>query len=177
MALLSTCVFLICMFAIYVNGTDYFITGFLVLLLGLIGYVLCKWAYKGRVLDNAEAYPLNPKTKLGLGDLIDIGVYIFFSGAMALGGAIFLFFYESSYGEEYYLEEYGTGFFSDFYGMIDACKWLGIVLLVLGAVIWFIGKKTEGDKVQQLQTIRKEELDNTIREIHGEVPGEMTKAS
>ena len=61
--------------------------------------------------------------------------------------------------------------------MIDACKWLGIVLLVLGAVIWFIGKKTEGDKVQQLQTIRKEELDNTIREIHGEVPGEMTKAS
>ena len=177
LALLSTCVFLICMFAIYVNGTDYFITGFLVLLLGLIGYVLCKWAYKGRVLDNAEAYPLNPKTKLGLGDLIDIGVYIFFSGAMALGGAIFLVFYESSYGEEYYLEEYGTGFFSDFYGMIDACKWLGIVLLVLGAVIWFIGKKTEGDKAQQLQTIRKEELDNTIREIHGEVPGEMTKAS
>ena len=136
LVVLSTCVFVICMFAIYVNGTDYFITGFLVLLLGLVGYVVCKWVYKGRVLDDPEAYPLNPKTKLGLGDLIDIGVYIFLSGAMALGGAILLYFYERSYGEEYYLEEYGTGFFSDFYGMIQACLWLGIILLVIGAVIW-----------------------------------------
>ena len=172
LVVLSACVFLICMFAIYVNGTDYFITGFLVLLLGLVGYVLCKWFYKGRVLDNPEAYPLNPKTKLGLGDLIDIGMYIILSGAMALGGAVFLYFYEGSYGEEYYLEEYGTGFFSDFYGMIDACKWLGIVLLVIGVAVWLIGKKTEGAQVQALRAARKAELDHMIREIHGQVPGE-----
>ena len=42
LVVLSLCVFIICMFAIYANGTDYFITGFLVLLLGLIGYVVCK---------------------------------------------------------------------------------------------------------------------------------------
>ena len=66
-ALLSICVFVICMFAIYVNGTDYFITGFLVLLLGLVGYVVCKWVYKGRVLDNAETYPLNPQDQAGPG--------------------------------------------------------------------------------------------------------------
>lgn len=167
LVVLSTCVFVICMFAIYVNGTDYFITGFLVLLLGLVGYVVCKWVYKGRVLDDPEAYPLNPKTKLGLGDLIDIGVYIFLSGAMALGGAIFLYFYERSYGEEYYLEEYGTGFFSDFYGMIQACLWLGIILLVIGAVIWFLGKKTEGARVKELQVRRRADLDRDIAEIHG----------
>ncbi len=167
LVVLSTCVFVICMFAIYVNGTDYFITGFLVLLLGLVGYVVCKWVYKGRVLDDPEAYPLNPKTKLGLGDLIDIGVYIFLSGAMALGGAIFLYFYERSYGEEYYLEEYGTGFFSDFYGMIQACFWLGIVLLVIGAVVWFIGKRTEGAQVKELQVRRRADLDRDIAEVHG----------
>ena len=167
LVVLSTCVFVICMFAIYVNGTDYFITGFLVLLLGLVGYVVCKWVYKGRVLDDPEAYPLNPKTKLGLGDLIDIGVYIFLSGAMALGGAIFLYFYERSYGEEYYLEEYGTGFFSDFYGMIQACLWLGIILLVIGAVIWFLGKKTEGARVKELQVRRRADLDRDIAEVHG----------
>lgn len=167
LVVLSTCVFVICMFAIYVNGTDYFITGFLVLLLGLVGYVVCKWVYKGRVLDDPEAYPLNPKTKLGLGDLIDIGVYIFLSGAMALGGAIFLYFYERSYGEEYYLEEYGTGFFSDFYGMIQACLWLGIILLVIGAVVWFIGKRTEGAQVKELQIRRRADLDRDIAEVHG----------
>ena len=167
LVVLSTCVFVICMFAIYVNGTDYFITGFLVLLLGLVGYVVCKWVYKGRVLDDPAAYPLNPKTKLGLGDLIDIGVYIFLSGAMALGGAIFLYFYERSYGEEYYLEEYGTGFFSDFYGMIQACFWLGIVLLVIGAVVWFIGKRTEGAQVKELQVRRRADLDRDIAEVHG----------
>lgn len=167
LVVLSTCVFVICMFAIYVNGTDYFITGFLVLLLGLVGYVVCKWVYKGRVLDDPEAYPLNPKTKLGLGDLIDIGVYIFLSGAMALGGAIFLYFYERSYGEEYYLEEYGTGFFSDFYGMIQTCFWLGVILLVIGAVVWFIGKRTEGAQVKELQVRRRADLDRDIAEVHG----------
>ena len=173
-ALLSICVFVICMFAIYVNGTDYFITGFLVLFLGLVGYLLCKWFYKGRVLDNPEIYPLNPKTKLGLGDLIDIGVYVILTGAMALGGAVFLYFYEASYGEEYYLEQYGTGFFSDFYGMINACKWLGIVLLVVGIVIWLIGKKAEGPQVQALKAARKAELDKMIQEIHGEIPHEAS---
>ena len=172
LVVLSACVFVICMFAIYANGTDYFITGFLVLLLGLVGYVVCKWVYKGRVLDNAETYPLNPKTKLGLGDLIDIGVYIILSGAMALGGAVFLYFYEGSYGEEYYLEEYGSGFFSNFYGMINACKWLGIILLVIGIVVWLIGRKTEGAQVKALKAARKVDLDNMIREIHGAVPGE-----
>lgn len=175
LVVLSACVFLICMFAIYANGTDYFITGFVVLLLGLVGYILCKWAYKGRVLDDAEIYPLNPKTKLGLGDLIDIGVYIFLSGAMALAGAVFLYFYEGGYGEEYYLEEYEEGFFSNFYGMIDVCKWLGIILIVLGIVIWFIGKKTEGPKLKELQAARKRELDEMIREIHGAVPSKTEK--
>ena len=175
LVVLSACVFIICMFAIYANGTDYFITGYVVLLLGLVGYVLCKWFYKGRVLDNPDIYPLNAKTKLGLGDLIDIGVYTFLSGAMALAGALFLYFYEGSYGEEYYLEEYGEGFFSNFYGMIDACKWLGIILIVAGLVIWFIGKKTEGPKLKELQAARKKELDETIRKIHGAVPGEKVQ--
>ena len=110
---------------------------------------------------------LNPKTKLGLGDLIDIGVYIFLSGAMALGGAVFLYFYERSYGEEYYLEEYGTGFFSDFYGMLQVCFWLGVILLVIGAVVWFIGKRTEGAQVKELQVRRRADLDRDIAEVHG----------
>ena len=71
-------------------------------------------------------------------------------------------------------KQYGTGFFSDFYGMINACKWLGIVLLVVGIVIWLIGKKTEGPQVQALKAARKAELDKMIQEIHGEIPHEAS---
>ncbi len=59
LVLLSFSVLLICSFALYANGTDYFITGFVVLLLGLVAYLICKWRYKGRFIDDAEVYPLN----------------------------------------------------------------------------------------------------------------------
>lgn len=169
-------VFLICMFAIYANGTDYFITGFAVLAIGLVAYLLCKWAYKGRVLDDPEAYPLNPKTKLGLGDISDIGVYTMLTGAMSLVGSVFLNWYEGEYGVEYYLEEYETGLFSNFEGMISACLWLGIILLVVGLAVYFIGKKTEGKQLAELREIRDHELDERIRELHGFLPGEIPPA-
>ena len=173
---LSGLVFLICMFAIYANGTDYFITGFVMLFLGLIVYILCKWFYKGGVLDDPECYPLNPKTKLGLGDLIDIGVYTFLTGFMSLIGAVFLYFYEGEYGAEYYLEEYGEGLFSNFYGMIDLCKWLGIGLIVLGVIIWVIGRKTEGAQLKALQERRSRKLDEKIKALHRAVPEEESNS-
>lgn len=167
---LSASVFLVCMFALYASGVDYFITGFAVLLVGLITYVVCKWVYKGRVLEDAEIYPLNPKTKLGLGDLIDIGIYTFLTGVISIIGAVFLYFYEGSYGEEYYLEEYGHGLFSNFYGMLDICKWVGIILILVGAAIWYVGKKTEGPQLQALQERRNKQLDERIRSLHDAVP-------
>lgn len=169
-SILAGCVFIICTFALYANGVDYFLTGFIVLIAGLLAYVVCKWIYKGRVIDDPEIYPLNKKTKLGLGDLIDIGVYIILAGVASLVGSIFLWFYEKSFGVEYYAEEYGSGLLSDFYGMIALCRWIGIVMIVGGAVIWYIGKKTEGAKLKELKAAREEKLDERIKEIHGKVP-------
>ena len=51
--------------------------------------------------------------------------------------------------------------------MIQACLWLGIILLVIGAVIWFLGKKTEGARVKELQIRRRADLDRDIAEVHG----------
>lgn len=175
--LLSACVILVSLFGIYVNGTDFFVAGFVVIIGGLIAYALCKWTYKGRVLDDPEVYPLNPRTKLGLGDLVSIGVYTFLSGTMAVAGAVFLYFYEGGYGAEYYLEKYGTGLFSNFFSMINLCKWLGIVLIIAGSVIWLIGKKTESPKLKELHVIRRKRLDDRIRALHGAVPGEKMEIS
>ena len=169
---LSACVILVSLFAIYVNGTDYFVTGFIVIIGGLVSYVLCKWVYKGRVLDEPELYPLNPKTKLDLGDLMNMGVYMILSGALSVGAALFFRFYEGEYGAEYYLEEYESGLFSNFDGMVQVCFIIGIVLLVVGVAMTYMGKKTEQPKLKELEEGRRQHLDKMIEEFHGAVPRE-----
>ncbi len=169
---LSACVILVSLFAIYVNGTDYFVTGFIVIIGGLVSYVLCKWVYKGRVLDEPELYPLNPKTKLDLGDLMNMGAYMILSGALSVGAALFFRFYEGEYGTEYYLEEYQSGLFSNFDGMVQVCLIIGIVLLVVGIIMAYIGKKTEQPKLKELEEGRRKHLDKMIEEFHGAVPRE-----
>lgn len=129
--------------ALYVNGTEYFISGFLMLLISLIGYLICKWLYGGLYRVDPVKYPINPKTKLAVGDVKHIGAYAILCGIAAFAGSILLYLYEGDSGEAYYLEEYGKGFFSDFWGMLSACRWGGILLIVIGVVIFRIGRRIE----------------------------------
>ena len=160
----------ICTFAIYVNGLDYFLTGFLVVLGGMVVYVIFKLMYKGRYLDDPELFPLNKKTRLGVGDLQDIGIYLIFAGLMAFVGSAFIGFYEFEFGVEYYLEEYETGLLSNFYGMLGATLALGVAMLIAGFAAYKIGKKQDGTRLKELEAKRNEELDNRILEIHGFLP-------
>lgn len=172
LAICTTMVVAICIMALYINGTEYFLVGFIILAMSLALYLICKWVFKGRVKDDPECYPLNPKTKLGVGDLRDIGVYFLLSGLAGFAGSFILSWYDGSYGVEYYLEEYGTGLFSNFYAMIDVCRWLGVALLVIGFILWYVGHKTEGEQLAKLQPARKHQLDAMIKELHGTYPGE-----
>jgi len=160
--IMTTLPFIISIIALYVNGTEYFISGFLLLLTSLVLYLVCKWVYKGRYKEDQELYPLNPKTKLALGDTINIGIYVFLSGAAALLGSVLLYLYEGSWGEEYYLETYKTGFFSDFWGMLDACRWGGLALIAAGLIIWYVGTKTEGARLKE---IKKKQLAKIRRDF------------
>ena len=171
LALLSGMVIVICMFAIYANGTDYFVTGFLALALGLAMYIAFKWIYKGNFKTDPINYPINPSTKLGFGDLADIGIYILLTGVMALGGTAFLYLYEGSWGAEYYLEEYATGIFSSFYGMLKLCILIGVICVVIGFALYKYGKKTEGNIVKGLEASRKLVIDEELRELIGAAPG------
>ena len=53
-----------------------------------------KWLYKGDFKKDPVAFPLNQTTKLGVGDMRDIGVYTLLVGLMSLIGYVFLLFYE-----------------------------------------------------------------------------------
>lgn len=133
--------------ALYVNGTEYFISGFLTLFISLVGYLVCKWTFGGLYYVDPEKYPINPKTRLGRGDVKQISIYIILCGVAALAGSVLLYLYEGAWGEEYYLEEYGSGFFSDFWGMLSACRWGGGALVLIGMAVLIIAGKLEKSKM------------------------------
>jgi len=134
---------LIALIALYVNGTEYFLSGYVLIFIGLIGYIICKLAYGGLVKLDPENHPINLKTRLAVGDITRIGIFTIMIGASALLGRVLLAWYEGEWGAEYYLEEYGSGLFSDFYGMLNILLGLGIAASVAGIIIVLIGKKVE----------------------------------
>lgn len=126
-----------------VNGTEYFLLGFIAIVAAVIFYPICKWIYGGFYKKDSDLYPINSKTKLAKGDLVRFGIFFLLFGAIALLGSFFLIWYEGSWGPAYYLETYGSGIMSDFWAMISIARLSGVAMLALGAILFFIGKKVD----------------------------------
>ena len=54
--------------------------------------------------------------------------------------------------------------------MLILCLAIGAVLMIAGAVMVRVGKKTEGPALEALRPARKKKLDDMIKELHGTVP-------
>ncbi|MCQ4637312.1 APC family permease [Anaerovorax odorimutans] len=126
-----------------VNGTEYFLLGFIAIIAAVIFYPICKWIYGGFYKKDKEQHPINPKTKLAKGDLVRFGWFFLLFGIIAFLGSFFLVWYEGSWGPDYYLETYGSGIMSNFWGMINIARWGGVAMLVLGAIFFLVGKKVD----------------------------------
>lgn len=125
-----------------VNGTEYFLLGFISIGSGLVAYIIFKLIYGGLYKVDPVKYPINVKTKLAKGDIQRFGAFILAFGLYCLFGAFFLSWYEGSWGPEYYAEMYGDMFLvSDFWLMIKVSKIGGVVATVAGALLLAIGKK------------------------------------
>lgn len=133
----------IAVIGLLVNGTEYFLLGFVSIGSAVVAYIIFKWIYGGMARIDAEKYPLNPKTRLAKGDIQRIGAFILAFGLYALVGSFFLAWYEGSWGPEYYLDMYGSGLQSDFWLMIDVARIGGIAGTVIGVLMLFIGKKKD----------------------------------
>ena len=133
----------ICMLATLVNGTDYFMGGLIWMLAVPILYVLGKWKYKGSTIDDPENYPINARTHLGFGDVGRIGLLYTGIGAFAVFARFFLNWNEGSWGEEYYLDEYESGIFSNFEGMLHVIMVTGIICIIVGLILWLIGRRVD----------------------------------
>jgi len=142
--------------AMLVNGTEYFLLGFISILSAPLFYLLFKGIYKG-----------TSGTRFNKRDIKHFGLFLLLTGALAISGYFFLGWYEGDWGAGYYLEmygavpselleewatydpelypdllaQYGTGLTSDFGLMLRVSLVGGIVCFVIGAVLSFIGRR------------------------------------
>lgn len=136
--------------AFFINGTDFFIGGMLGIISGPILYVIWKRMYGGLYKKDPVNYPLNPKTKLGVGDTRRMSLNFAFIAFMGLISRPWLLWFEGDWGPEYYLEEHGSGFLSDFYGMINAITITAIIFAVIALILLLVSKKVEPPKVKKV---------------------------
>ena len=134
---------IIAVIALLVNGTEYFLLGFVSIGSELAAYIVFKLIYGGLYKIDSQKYPINPKTKFAKGDITRFGVFILSFGVYALAGSFFLQWYEGSWGPEYYLEMYESGLISDFAAMINVARVGGAVGTAAGALLLLIGIKKD----------------------------------
>ena len=126
--------------ALFVNGADYFIGGVIGLVSGPVVYVFWKRRYGGLAVIDPDHYPLNPRTKLGQGDLRRIGNLCLMLATVGLAGRFFLPWYEAG-GESYYDETYGMNqMFDTFMWVLTAAT---IILYAAAIILLRAGKKID----------------------------------
>ena len=142
-ALMCTCVLIICVLTTLLNGTDWFLGGLLWSLIVPILYILCKRKFGGLTVKEPEQYPINPRTRLGPLDLHKAGYLYMGIGIYAILARWFLQWYEGADAAEYYLDEWGSGLFSDFPLMLNVITLTGMIVFIVGILFYLLGRKLE----------------------------------
>jgi amino acid transporter len=114
----------------FINGTDYFIGGLIGILTGPVVYFWWKRRYGGLAKKDPVHHPLNPRTRLAVGDLRRMA-WVFFGFAVA-GFVAFpwLRWFEGESAADYYSETYGESYLSGFLGNFDTM--LTTILIIAG---------------------------------------------
>ena len=130
----------------FINGTDFFIGGMLGIISGPVMYIIWKKMYGGLAKKDPVRFPVNPKTGLAIGDMKKMAATFLGLGAIGFLGYVWLPWYEGDWGPEYYMEEYGSGLFSNFEGMISAILYAAIFSVAVGLICAVVAAKVEPKK-------------------------------
>jgi amino acid transporter len=150
-------VLIFCVALLILNGSDYFFGGLLVIMIIPILYVAAKWAFKGLSKNDPRLYPIDRRTGLAFGDLKKIGGLYAALGVFAVIARYFLSWYEGSGWTGYDAEEawwawpadYEIPLFKTFSAELNAITITGIVALVIGIVLFVIGKNLSKNDEQE----------------------------
>ena len=135
--------FIISAIVMLINGTEIFLIGMIAVVIGMLVYIVLKLAYGGLYKIDPGKYPINPVTKLAEGDLLRLSVMNLIVGGYSFFGSFFLTFYEGNEASATYLELYGAGFFGDFSGMIAVLRSGGLVLALIGGILFTVSRLIE----------------------------------
>ncbi len=127
--------------ALLINGTDYLTTGLMALCTGPVAYYILKRIFGGLAINDPEHNPVNPKTKLAVGDTVRVGIFMICAGAMAFLGQFWLKWYEIDYGE-WGPDDYDV-FCNSIPQVIECLKWIGLAVLVIGIIVAVVGRKKD----------------------------------
>ncbi|MDR2771409.1 MAG: APC family permease [Clostridiales Family XIII bacterium] len=98
--MVGLCLFF-CVAMLLLSGTDYFVGGLILILMIPVLYCICKRVWKGASVKDPESHLIDPRTKLGFGDVTRIGGYFVGFGAFGVAGRFFLAWHEGAWGPGY----------------------------------------------------------------------------
>lgn len=140
---IAMCVPPICIafIALFVSGTDYFVGGILALLSGPVAYFIFKRKYGGLTKVDPVRYPVNPITRLAVGDTKRMA-WMF--GGLTAMGIIAVFFLPWYDDPQSYTDDYGIeGLFNI---LMNCIRWMTAAFGVLTVVLLIIAKRVEPDE-------------------------------
>ena len=124
--------------AFFINGTDYFVGGMAALITGPIMYLIFKRRYGGLTLIDPVNYPVNLRTRLGIGDTKRMA-WMF--AALTLVGTIASLFLPWYDDPEYYTETYGMEGLFDF--LINCIRAMTVASGALTVILLIIARRVE----------------------------------
>ena len=158
------CIVPICvaLFAFFVNGSDYYLGGMIGIITGPILYLIWRRMYGGLSAKNPDAFAINPRTKLAVGDTRRISFLLLIVTIMNIVALIFEPWYEG-WGTE---DAWGSGDYFDgileaasvdtIVGSIKIILWvLTIVCALACIIIYFVSKKVEPSKKECAAAFKK----------------------
>ena len=177
------CIVPICVaiFAFFVNGSDYYLGGMIGLLTGPILYFIWRRMYGGLSKKDPEAFVMNPKTKLAVGDTRRISFLLLIITIMNIIALAFEPWYEG-WGTEDAWEagDYFDGILEAanvdvIVGTIKIILWVVTIVCAIACIlIYLLSKKVEPSKEEIRAAFKKscdaisarhnKELEDMIRE-------------
>ncbi|MDR1953877.1 MAG: APC family permease, partial [Clostridiales Family XIII bacterium] len=126
-----------------INGSDYFIGGMIGIISGPILYYIWKRMYGGLAAKNPESSPVNPRTKLAVGDLNRVAIMFGILTVIGIAGSLFLPWYEVDWA---FPDDYDMTLFSSQSAMFFGIKIATIVVGALTVLFAILGRTIDSAK-------------------------------
>ena len=129
---------LIAFIALFINGTDYFVGGMLALLSGPVAYFIFRRKYGGLTKIDPVRHPVNPKTRLAIGDTKRLA-WMF--GSLTAIGIIAIFFLPWYDNPQSYTDDYGIEGLFDI--LMTCIRWMTVAYGALTVALLIIATRVE----------------------------------